>query len=426
MPETILPLFSPPVVCVAITVFVLQGTVMAVDEFRFHRRRTVPRWERVGHPLDTLTVLLPLAGAILLPPVAPWTAAFLVLAVFSCLFITKDEWVHARHCEPAEQWLHAVLFLLHPMLFLMIFLLWRAGETGWLLTQTALVAAFCTWQSLYWNGPWAPKAPEGPQHGTPVNNAFYDDLGARWLHAQDDPVALLRAEGVAKQAWVREQLEKLTGVSPVESSLEGRSQGTFSLKIPLKILDVGCGAGFLARALRAAGHEVHALDWSLPSLHVSRGVDASLGYVRGDALKLPYRDEAFDVITSMDFLEHVEDPAACIREAARVLRPGGLFFFHTFNRNPLSWLVIIKGVEWCVRNTPKHMHVLRLFITPRELAGYCRVAGMEPVAWTGMRPDFLRRAFWRMLATRVVPGDFRFVTTRSLLLSYLGVARKRE
>ncbi len=254
----------------------------------------------------------------------------------------------------------------------------------------------------------------------PVNNAFYDDLGTRWLHAQDDPVALLRAEGVAKQAWLLEQLRERMGV--LSTDPEGR--GTSEIP-PLNILDVGCGAGFLARALRAEGHAVHALDWSLPSLRVSQGVDASLHYARGDALRLPYRDGAFDVVASMDFLEHIEDPAESVREAARVLRPGGLFCFHTFNRNPLAWLIIIKGVEWFVRNTPDHMHVLRLFIKPHELAGYCRDAGLEPVAWTGVRPDFLRGAFWKMLATRVVPEDFRFVRTRSLALSYLGLAVKQ-
>ncbi len=148
---------STVVVPLALLAFVAQGTLMAVDEFVFHRGRGLPRWERVGHPLDTLTVLAPLSSALLLPHAAPWTGVFLALAIFSCLFVTKDEWIHARHCEPVEQWLHALLFVLHPVLFLAIYLLWRAGETGWLLAQAALVSGFFLWQLLYWNGPWAPK-----------------------------------------------------------------------------------------------------------------------------------------------------------------------------------------------------------------------------------------------------------------------------
>jgi 2-polyprenyl-6-hydroxyphenyl methylase / 3-demethylubiquinone-9 3-methyltransferase len=248
-----------------------------------------------------------------------------------------------------------------------------------------------------------------------VNNTFYDTLGDRWLHAQDDPVALLRAEGVVKQAWVTEILKARAG---------SRSNALASTASPLKILDVGCGAGFLARHLRVEGHDVHALDYSLQSLRVSQGVDGGVRYLRGDALRLPYRDGSFDVVTSMDFLEHIEDPASSVREAARVLKPGGLFFFHTFNRNPLAWLIIIKGLEWFVRNTPDHMHVLRLFIKPRELAGFCSAAGMEPFEWTGVRPDFTKGAFWKMLRTGVVPDDFSFVLTPSLMLSYLGAARK--
>jgi hypothetical protein len=153
MPQDSLPLLAPA----ALAVFALQGILMAVDEFRFHRRREIPRWERLGHPLDTLTVLAPLLMALRLPPVAPWTTAFLAAAVFSCLFVTKDEWVHARHCDPAEQWLHALLFLVHPVAFAATFLLWRAGAAHWLAAQAALVAAFLAWQTLYWNGPWAPS-----------------------------------------------------------------------------------------------------------------------------------------------------------------------------------------------------------------------------------------------------------------------------
>lgn len=141
----------------ALVVFILQGTLMVVDEFHFHRRREVPRWERIGHPLDTLTVLVPLLLALWLPPAAPWTTLYFGLALFSCLFVTKDEWVHARHCDPAENWVHALLFILHPLLLIGIYLVWHAGETGLLTIQAVLAASFFAWQTFYWNGPWAPR-----------------------------------------------------------------------------------------------------------------------------------------------------------------------------------------------------------------------------------------------------------------------------
>jgi hypothetical protein len=154
--------FFPVLVPASLLVIAAQGALMTVDEFYFHRRRRyeLPRWERLGHPLDTLTVLVPLVLALRLPPAMPWIGWFLALAAFSCLFVTKDEWVHARACGPGEQWLHALLFLLHPALFAAVFVLWRAGETGWLSLQATLTFGFLCWQTLYWNGPWAPQRNE--------------------------------------------------------------------------------------------------------------------------------------------------------------------------------------------------------------------------------------------------------------------------
>lgn len=242
-----------------------------------------------------------------------------------------------------------------------------------------------------------------------VNNAFYDRLGARWYEAHDDPVALLRAEGRLKNPWVAGRLARRLG---------GRGG---------RVLDVGCGAGFLANALTLAGHAVEGVDLSPGSLKIARGMDAAgrTAYRVADAYRLPYRDGAFDAVSALDFLEHVDRPEAVIAEASRVLKPGGLFFFHTFNRNPISWLVVIKGLEWFVRNTPERMHVLPLFIKPRELEGYCRQSGLEPEEWVGMRPEPERSAFWRMLITGRVPEDFAFRFTPSLLISYLGMAVKR-
>ena len=127
----------------------------------------------------------------------------------------------------------------------------------------------------------------------------------------------------------------------------------------------------------------------------------------------------------MDFLEHVEDPATVVAEASRVLRPGGLFFFHTFNRNPLAWLVVIKGVEWFVKNTPRDMHVLRLFVKPAELRAMCATSGLEVRELLGSAPAVLSRAFWAMLATGSVRADFRFKLTRFPLLPYTGFAERR-
>jgi hypothetical protein len=143
----------------AVTVLAAQGTVMAADEFVFHRGRAqkMPRWERLGHPLDTLTVLIPVLMALLLPPSRPWTLLFAGLALFSCLFVTKDEAVHARQCTGGEQWLHAILFLLHPLLFAAVYVLWMEGGRGWISLQALLAAGFLCWQLFYWNGPWAPR-----------------------------------------------------------------------------------------------------------------------------------------------------------------------------------------------------------------------------------------------------------------------------
>jgi 2-polyprenyl-6-hydroxyphenyl methylase/3-demethylubiquinone-9 3-methyltransferase len=258
-----------------------------------------------------------------------------------------------------------------------------------------------------------------------VNNAFYDTLGDRWYDAYDDPVALLRAEGKLKNPWVMERIR----ASLCDSRHPGGRPG--------RILDIGCGAGFLANALAAQGHQVSGIDMSRGSLKVARSqaapalhdqrayLENRAHYRVADAYRLPFRDAAFDAVSALDFLEHVTEPERVVAEAARVLKPGGLFFFHTFNRNRLAWLIVIKGLEWFVRNTPDHMHVLPLFIKPKELEGYCLKAGMRPVEMTGIRPS-LGRPFWQMLATRRVPKDFAFRLTPSLNISYLGYAEKQR
>ncbi len=133
----------------------IQGLAMAFDELHFHRRRGLPRWERIGHPLDTLTVLACYAVAITFPLTASSGWTYLVLAAFSCLFVTKDELVHAKHCEPVEHWLHALLFVLHPIVLASVGFMWLKDARTLVLVSAALTLSFGIYQALYWNTPWS-------------------------------------------------------------------------------------------------------------------------------------------------------------------------------------------------------------------------------------------------------------------------------
>lgn len=164
----------------AIIPFAVHSLAMAADEAWFHRRRGLPRWERLGHPADTATVLLCYAIALFLEPTRGHQILYAAAAGFSLLFVTKDEWIHARHCAGGEMWLHAFLFTLHPVLLGLIGVHWLGGafpgadgtETShavfgaFLAGQAVLTALFLAWQIAYWNGPWAPPLPveaRGPE-----------------------------------------------------------------------------------------------------------------------------------------------------------------------------------------------------------------------------------------------------------------------
>lgn len=249
-----------------------------------------------------------------------------------------------------------------------------------------------------------------PPAGSKIDNRLYDDLGEGWYNATADPVALLRAESRLRNPWVKETLCRHFERSPEA----------------LRVLDVGCGGGFLANYLAEAGFSVDAVDRSGKSLRVASRHDDSgkVRYQEADALELPYRDAAFDAVCAMDFLEHVDDPKAVISEASRVLRPKGLFFFYTHNRNWLSGLLVIKGVSWFVRETPRNLHVYRLFIKPGELRRWCAERGLELRQLRGVRPCILSGAFVGLLLTRTVPESFAFRFARSTAISYVGYAAK--
>ena len=141
------------VVALCLAPVAVQGALMVVDEFYFHHKRGLGLWERRGHPLDTLSVL----ACFVVPAVFPFGLraglGYAALCLFSSAFVTKDEWVHAEQCDPAEQWLHALLFVVHPLVFVGFGFLWFARPDivgGLLMGQIALMGVVLTYQVLFW------------------------------------------------------------------------------------------------------------------------------------------------------------------------------------------------------------------------------------------------------------------------------------
>lgn len=241
-----------------------------------------------------------------------------------------------------------------------------------------------------------------------IDNSIYDKLGAAWYEATKNPVALLRSESKEKIKFIKDVL--------AQSAIKDAT-----------VLDVGCGAGFVSNSLSSSGFKVTGIDLSEESLKVAQLYDQSRSckYIYADAYSLPFSDHSFDIVVCFDFLEHVEEPYRVIKEIHRVLKPDGHFFFHTFNKNWLSWLIVIKGVEWFVPDTPKNMHILRLFINPKILLKQMTEIGFETQKVSGIRP-VLNSSFWKLLFRGEIDKNFQFKQTKSLLLSYLGFAKKRN
>ena len=246
-----------------------------------------------------------------------------------------------------------------------------------------------------------------------INNSIYEELGKKWYESQDNPVALLRAESRLRNPWVDSKIREVFGPGINKSQT--------------KILDVACGGGFLSNFLAKDGYPVQGIDLSDGSLHIAREYDEtkSVQYTTANASHLPFKNNCFDVVCAMDFLEHIDHPNKMIAEMSRVLRPGGIFFFHTFNRNLISWFLIIKAVEIFVKNTPPNMHILKLFIKPEEMKSYCKQAHLNVKEFIGLKPNLMKIDTLASFLKREVSKDFSFSFTPSLLTSYSGYAIKQ-
>jgi 2-polyprenyl-6-hydroxyphenyl methylase/3-demethylubiquinone-9 3-methyltransferase len=165
-----------------------------------------------------------------------------------------------------------------------------------------------------------------------------------------------------------------------------------------RVLDVGCGGGILAEAMAAKGGEVSGIDLSDKALRVAElHLLESRLPVRYEAISAESLAErepgAFDIVTCMELLEHVPDPASTVAACARLLGPGGHAFFSTINRNPKAYLLAVIGAEYVLKMLPKGTHDYMRFLKPSELAAACRASGLRCVEFTGMTYNPLTKQY---------------------------------
>jgi 2-polyprenyl-6-hydroxyphenyl methylase/3-demethylubiquinone-9 3-methyltransferase len=176
------------------------------------------------------------------------------------------------------------------------------------------------------------------------------------------------------------------------------------------VLDVGCGGGILTESMAALGANVTGIDMGKAPLAVAklhlresgRHIDYLHTTAEAFAEKKP---NTFDVVTCLEMLEHVPDPAAVIQACRRLVKPGGLVFFATINRTPKSFLFAIVGAEYVLNLLPRGTHEYRKFIRPSELEQWAREAGLVMRELTGMHYNPLARRYW------LAPGvDVNYLT----------------
>jgi len=165
-----------------------------------------------------------------------------------------------------------------------------------------------------------------------------------------------------------------------------------------RVLDVGCGGGILAEAMAARGAHVTGIDMGEAPLAVARlhlkESGRNVEYRRVAAEDLAREQPGcFDVVTCLEMLEHVPDPASTVAACAQLAKPGGQVFFSTINRNPKSWLFAIVGAEYLLRLLPRGTHDYMKFIKPSELERWCRHAGLHVQEFTGLHYNPLTRHY---------------------------------
>jgi 2-polyprenyl-6-hydroxyphenyl methylase / 3-demethylubiquinone-9 3-methyltransferase len=223
-----------------------------------------------------------------------------------------------------------------------------------------------------------------PVNSDPAEIAKFSELAHRWWDPESEFRPLHQINPL-RLAWIE-------GMTP----LAGK-----------KVLDVGCGGGILSDSMARKGAEVTGIDLSSKALKV-----AQLHALEANTQGVTYREisaEAIaaeqpgsvDVVTCMEMLEHVPDPASVVRACSELVKPGGWVFFSTINRNAQSFLFAIVGAEYVLGLLPKGTHEYAKMIRPSELASYCRDAQLELLRTKGMEYNPLTKRYWLSDNTQV-------------------------
>ena len=166
-----------------------------------------------------------------------------------------------------------------------------------------------------------------------------------------------------------------------------------------KVLDMGCGGGILSESMATRGARVTGIDMgekplAVAKLHIKEsGLEVDYRQTTAEALAIE-EPKSFDIITCMEMVEHVPNPASVINACSRLVRPGGELFFSTINRTPKAWLFAIIGAEYLLNILPKGTHSYEKFIRPSELERWARESGLVTKEITGMHYNPFTDRYW--------------------------------
>jgi len=210
-----------------------------------------------------------------------------------------------------------------------------------------------------------------------------------------DPAEIAKFEQLASRWWDRQgEFKPLHEINPLRANYIDRRAPVADRQL----LDVGCGGGILTEAMAQRGARVTGIDMGEAPLEVAR-LHALESGAQVDYRRIPVEELAaaqpgsFDIVTCLEMLEHVPDPASVIRACADLIKPGGHLFFSTINRTAKGWLFAVVGAEYVLKMLPKGTHEYAKFIRPSEMGAWLRDAGLEIRDITGMTYNPLTRSY---------------------------------